>query len=107
MEIPNKWLILELPDREYKIFASWGGSYLSGESWKVNSGIKSVAIEDNYYLFYGYSGSVYKCYKDHYGVANAYCSNVLSTILSKANGKIKLIEDKNNIKNILIYLQER
>lgn len=107
MEIPNRWLLLELPDKEYKIFGSWDGSYLNGESYRVNSGIESVAIEEDHYLFYGYSGSIYRCYKDSYGIANSYCSSVLLNILSKADGKIKMIEDKNNLKNIVIYLVER
>ena len=45
MEIiePNKWVILEIEFKsgvEYKVFGSWTGGYLDGDSWRLNSGIE-------------------------------------------------------------------
>ena len=52
----------------YKILAGWSGSYMHGSSWKLNSGCTNVKVEGDYYLFNGYSGSIYKCHKDSYGL---------------------------------------
>jgi hypothetical protein len=52
----------------YKVLGGWSGGYLDGDSWRMNSGIVSVTEEDDYFLFHGYSGSVYKCHKESYGL---------------------------------------
>ena len=69
---PDKWTILKFTSEEhgeiYKIFGSWSGGYLHGQSWKANSGIKSIEETDTHYLFHGFSGSVYECHKKMYGV---------------------------------------
>jgi len=75
MEHPDKWIVVKinpLNDNEnthYRVFASYYGGYTGGDSWKLNSGIKSVEVVDNYFLFHGSSGSVYKCHKDCYGTS--------------------------------------
>ena len=39
---PDNWIIVELPNNTgYKILAGWSGGYLHGNSWRLNSGIKS------------------------------------------------------------------
>jgi hypothetical protein len=71
--IPDRWVMLKLKnDKEevYKVFAGWAGSYLGGQSWKLNSGVTKVEEEGEYYLFHGYSGSVYKCHKNGYGMTS-------------------------------------
>ena len=63
--IPDRWVMLKISDPNttcYKILAGWGGSYLHGQSWKLNSGVTKVEKEGDYLLFSGYSGSVYKCH---------------------------------------------
>ena len=87
-EYPNHWLILKItPSDEsvitYKVFATWYGSYLSGSSWRLNSGIKSVSIEDDYYIFTGYSGSQYYCHKNGYG-NTGYGIMVLQNLIDKS-----------------------
>ena len=64
---PDNWVIIEIPTENetfYKVLVGWSGGYLGGDSWRMNSGITSYEEKDDYYLFYGYSGSVYKCYKN-------------------------------------------
>lgn len=61
---PDKWVIIEITNQEtkkvhHRVFASWSGGYLSGDSWKMNSGITAVTADENYYHFDGYSGSTY------------------------------------------------
>ena len=78
--IPDKWTVVQLIHNGtsvYKIFATWMGSYLDGDSWKLNSGIESVSDDEKFYYFKGYSGSVYKCHKNHYGIATSFTRNVV------------------------------
>lgn len=67
---PDKWVILKVNNKDeivYKVLAGWSGSYLYGSSWKLNSGITKIDKKDNFYLFEGYTGSVYKCRFNSYG----------------------------------------
>jgi len=99
MEQPDKWLIIKITGEEsplYKVFATWVGGYLDGDSWKLNSGIDRVAEEEDYFLFYGYSGSCYKCHKKGYGTSS-YGESVLNTIVSNAetmNYKIERMPER-------------
>jgi ribosomal protein L21E len=84
--IPDGWVVIKIPNNEgfvYKVFASWYGGYARGDSWKVNSGITSVTQEGMVYSFSGYSGSVYECHKDSYGL-NFYGSSVLEDMIARA-----------------------
>ena len=69
--VPDYWRVIKLTGEPigteplYKIIATWSGSYLSGESWKINSGIVRIKEEDDCYDIYGMSGSVYRCYKEN------------------------------------------
>jgi hypothetical protein len=79
---PDKWVMLEINQqgtKVYKILAGWSGSYLHGQSWKLNSGCVSAKLDGDYFLFEGYSGSVYKCHKDAYGY-NGIIANVLHSM---------------------------
>ncbi len=93
-ETPDNWVILKLPDNNYKVFATWSGGYLDSDNWKLNSGIKQVEQDDNYYYFIGFSNSCYKCKKTSYGIKTMYGYIVLDTIINKSDGNIVLMEDK-------------
>jgi len=90
-ESPDRWVILELPENNYKVFGTWMGGYLDGDRWKLNSGIKSVDSDNEYYYFIGYSGSCYKCHKKGYGVATSFGIDILDSIIKTSEGKIVLI----------------
>jgi hypothetical protein len=85
--IPDKWLVVKIEGEKfpltYKVFACWYGGYLDGDSWKLNSGITKVTKEDGFYLFEGYSGSVYSCSEKRYG-ATIYGHGVLHDIMHKS-----------------------
>ena len=69
--LPDNWVVLKIDYKGkaiYKVLAGWSGGYLDGDSWRMNSGITRVEDHETYYSFYGYSGSVYKVWKDHYGL---------------------------------------
>jgi hypothetical protein len=88
MYTPDNWVILKivLPGEvNYKVLAGWSGGYLDGDSWRMNSGITKVEEEGDYFLFHGYSGSIYRCHKD----AEALRSNIagILTELVKHHGE--------------------
>ena len=69
--LPDNWVVLKINhqgETTYKVLAGWSGGYLDGDSWRMNSGITRVEDHETYYSFYGYSGSVYKVWKDRYGL---------------------------------------
>jgi hypothetical protein len=66
---PDKWLVIKAPLKKpfYKLFGVWAGGFDHGDSWKMNSGIEKVEKDGDYFLFRGFSGSVYVCHKGGYG----------------------------------------
>ena len=86
---PNKWTILriEKSDGEVinKVFGSWSGGYLDGDSWRLNSGIEKVEYHDDRFVFQGYSGSTYTCSKDRYGIAGSSNYAVSDDLLNMMN----------------------
>ncbi len=102
METPDQWILLKIggKDPHYKVFASWRGGYLSGDSWRMNSGIVSVTEDGDYYLFRGASGSIYCCHKDAYGISSPYSFAVAKGYCDKSKGIIKIMRKKPNIMKI-------
>ena len=94
---PDTWVVLEFttPKTTFrKVFAGWYGGYTQGDSWKLNSGITVVTDYQHYYGFSGYSGSIYICNKNAYGMSG-YMSNILASWLKDAETagiQIKIIE---------------
>lgn len=95
---PDRWMILKITDlastkTHYRVFGTWGGSYLGGQSWQLNSGIVSVDEDDTYFYFNGASGSVYACYKGEgtYG-AFSFGLSVLHDMIEKTRDKTEVVE---------------
>lgn len=84
--IPDKWLLVKISpkgeDSIYKVFATWGGRYLDGDSWRLNSGIVKITEDERTYTFLGYSGSEYICQKDQYGTT-AYGAVILRKFIER------------------------
>ena len=92
---PDKWMIVHINDI-YKVFGSWYGGYLKSDRWRLNSGIAKVVEKEQYYSFEGYSGSMYNCNKNLYGI-NSYGSGVLQDMvqrLQQAGNNIEVLTDK-------------
>lgn len=92
MYIPDYWIVIKITkpdDFVYKVYANWGGTYTSGEYWKLNSGITHVERDGDYYLFHGHSGSVYKCHVRSYG-CNAYGNSVLQGWMNDTSDDFKI-----------------
>ena len=69
MYTSDNWVVIHMngDDPHYRILSGVSGGYLSGDSWRMNSGIVRVEEDEDYFYFYGASGSCYQCHK------NAYC----------------------------------
>jgi hypothetical protein len=81
MEHPDSWVIVQLPSKtEYKLLAGYSGGYLYGNSWRLNSGIKSFHETDDNIVFNGYSGSEYCCNKGSERISMSF-AGVLDTLL--------------------------
>lgn len=93
---PDNWVVIKVMakpnDTHYRVFAGWSGGYLDGDSWRLNSGIVKVEEDENYYYFYGSSGSFYKCNKDAYCIRNnnAYIWNSLK---EKYGDKVEIMPE--------------
>ncbi|MDE1816592.1 MAG: hypothetical protein KGI11_08550 [Thaumarchaeota archaeon] len=67
---PDLWTILKVGDGAYKIAASWRGGYLSGDSWRLSSGIKKIIdLKGGYWEVTNNSGSVYLLHKKSVGMS--------------------------------------
>lgn len=76
---PDRWLLIKLPDDNgYKVLGAWIGGYMHGDAWRLNSGVTKVEETEEFYYFYGHSGSVYKCLKQAEGFAN-----IMSAVLPR------------------------
>ena len=70
---PDSWVVVKVKEGKgtfpfYKVLAGWSGSYLYGDSWRINSGITLVFDREDEFHFHGESGSVYRCPKGVYGL---------------------------------------
>ena len=92
---PDKWVVVKIEGGKfpltYKVFACWYGGYLGSNSWKMNSGITKVTKDEDFYLFEGYSGSVYKCHEKTYGM-HMYGHGILQGFIEQAKEKDVTIE---------------
>lgn len=94
---PDRWVVIEFggPSMETplrKVFAGWYGGYTQGDSWKLNSGVTVATKNGDWFEFTGYSGSVYKCHKNNYGMSG-YMSSILNGWQNKAleeGGKVTI-----------------
>lgn len=109
METPNYWQVLKVTTAEqeviYKIFGTWCGGYLDGDSWRLNSGIKEVQKVDEFLQIKGYSGTEYKVlYSDYVYRTTMYTQSVLESFIKKADligVKIEVIPFKDVVKELI------
>lgn len=83
----------------HKVFATWRGGYLHGDSWRANSGISKIKEDNSYFHFYGKSGSVYTCHKESYGSC-FYTENVLQNFKERAKGRFEILGEEEAIEYI-------
>ena len=92
---PDEWTIAKITgtNPHYRIFASWRGGYLNGDSWLLNSGVVAVEVDEDYYVFKGHSGSYYYCHKEFYGISSYYNAPVLAQYIEKSGGKMEELRE--------------
>jgi len=96
MNVCDNWVVLKMEgpqDTLYKLLVGTSGGYLSGDSWRMNSGITECKVNvDGMYEFYGYSGSIYLCNPKSYTLRhnNSYIYNSLK---EKFGDKVLLMDD--------------
>lgn len=84
---PDGWCIIKMPkENDFRVFASWGGGYVHGDSWRVNSGIASYKFDEmsGEIDFIGDSGSVYTCNIMGEDRLTAYTRSVLLNLIKTA-----------------------
>ena len=108
-EMPVKWVILKIggDTPHYRVFGGWLGGYLSGDRWKVNSGISKVESDEEFYYFYGFSGSCYRCRKNSYAIKEgessfgSYVGGILDNMINNSGGKIEIVEYRDDFMNLI------
>jgi hypothetical protein len=94
--VPEEWVLVKIggTDPHYRVFGSWRGGYLDGDSWRMNSGIvdcQEYEDEEGYYSFIGHSGSTYLCHKESYGIGSPYNMSVLQNYCERSGGHMEIV----------------
>jgi len=96
---PDCWIIIKITSEKgshYRLFASWYGGFAGSDSWKMNSGITSVTLDDaGYFHFNGTSGSVYYCRKNSYNISS-YGASVLKRMSDSTDISIEQLPKEVN-----------
>jgi hypothetical protein len=94
---PDTWVVIFMnsDDPHYRVLGGWSGGYLSGDSWRFNSGITKVIEEDDRFLFIGTSGSTYACHKDMYGLRMS-TAGIWNQLQEKFGNKVQMMDEGTN-----------
>ena len=104
---PDSWVVLKVKEGKgtfpfYKVLAGWGGGYLDGDSWRMNSGINLVFDREDEIHFYGESGSLYRCNKEAYGLRMSTAGVYKDLCLQQEfGGQIQLMPEDTNWMELL------
>lgn len=92
MYIPDSWVLVKIKNNDYRVLAGWSGGYLSGSSWRLNSGVARVERAPGAgYDIHGDSGSVYRCFFGTYALRMSMA--LTAAALEKSGGKILQKDD--------------
>ena len=102
---PDAWQVIQIKgpnETIYKLFSTWYGGYLSGDSWRLNSGIVSMKKVGKVYEVTGASGSVYTV-PDHESTyrTTAYTGSVLANFIEKSEYEIKVLPFNTDWENLI------
>lgn len=99
--IPDNWVIIKVKgdDQHYRVLAGWSGGYTTGNSWRMNSGIKHVDETANSFIIYGVSGSSYDCSKESYGL-RMNTAFVWTSLQKKYGDKVELMDENTDWVNV-------
>lgn len=96
---PDSWVVIRMTNKDeviYKVLAGWSGSYLYGDSWRLNSGITEARydVASDVWKFIGSSGSVYRCNPEQYGLKVA-TYPVWQQMLKKYPTQVEMLDNRN------------
>ena len=96
MYYPDAYRFIEIkqPDEGIliKLFSSWRGGYLHGDSWRINSGCLRIEEDGDEAFIHGYSGSIYYIKKDSPGNLTSFTSSVLDDLLDKLGDDARIVD---------------
>lgn len=102
---PDEWVIVKMMnmagDAVYKLFGSWRGGYVSGDEWRLNSGIVKVEKEGSKYFIHGNSGSIYTVHENGYGIRSPYNNSVLAGFKRDLQGMMEIMEEMPDMENLV------
>jgi hypothetical protein len=98
---PEQWVLIKITgtDPHYRVFGSWRGGFATSDEWRLNSGIVRVEEDNDFYYFYGHSGSCYQCYKKSYGTDHMglYNTGSIEEYCKNSGGLMEIIPDMPNV----------
>ena len=84
---PDSWVVINIGEH-WKVLATWYGSYLLGDDWRLSSGVDGIIEEDTYWVISNVSGSTYICYKSAEGLSSL-GADILTNLQKIANVEVK------------------
>lgn len=102
---PDRWLLIKQTTSDkkefFRIFATWGGGYLDGSSWKLSSGCVGKPVYDDKHggtwSIDQSSGSVYKFHKESQGICGGWhglLDELIKTV-AEQGGTMEVVNDPN------------
>lgn len=92
---PDSWVVIRMTYKDqtfYKVLGGWSGGYTQGSSWRLNSGIERVEVDEDKYMFYGATGSVYICFKHGYGLKMS-IAGIWNEMKTRYPDNVELLDD--------------
>lgn len=97
--IPDRWQVVKIAAVEsdvpvFRIFGTWYGGFVTGDSWRLNSGIEKIEDTGTSYAVYGSSGSIYRCFKGAEGMS-MYTQGVFSSLkgqIERSGGIMEVVD---------------
>lgn len=92
---PDNWVIIQFKgdDPHYRVLGGWSGGYTTDDSWRMNSGIVRHEFDEDYWYFYGSSGSCYKCHVNSYGL-RMNNTHIWAQLQEIHGDKVEMLEDQ-------------
>ena len=102
--IPHGWVLGKYKG-DLKVFCSWTGGYLNGDSWRLNSKVRTVDFEDKSYII-NKEGSSYQLSVLNYGRISVYNYGILSNIKNRGFEVLDETEAVNELEVLLDKAKE-
>ena len=102
--IPHGWVLGKYKG-DLKVFCSWTGGYLNGDSWRLNSKVRTVDFEDKSYII-NKEGSSYQLSVLNYGRISAYNNTILISLEDKGFEVLNEPEALNELEVLLDKAKE-